>query len=189
MSVIQASSKPAAKQAPDFNASAVTILKATKAFDLAGSKWSQAVAMTMQQYVDLCAMTIGRDEAACKAAQKAIRESQVVLDAVASGVVEQKTFTEYAQGAARALHYSVEWSPTLKNDPNMALPWSKKAAAAAAAAAAKAGKVTSTSREDLDATISKALQQARTLGLTGFAADMLDLAIEALDGFKEPTAQ
>lgn len=186
MSVIQASNKPAAKVAPDFNGSAVAILKATKAFDLAGSKWSQAVATTMQQYIDACAVTIGRDEAACKAAQKAIRESQVVIDAVASGVVEQKTFTEYAQGAARALHYSVEWSPTLKNDPNMALPWSKKAAAAAAA---KAGAVVSTSREDLDATLVKALQQARALGLTGFAADMLDLAIGALDGFKEPTAQ
>ena len=186
MSVIQASNKPAAKQAPSFDASAVTILKATKAFDLAGTKWSQAVAQTMQQYVDLCATTIGRDEAACKAAQKAVRESQVVIDAVAAGIMEQKTFTEYAQGVARALHFGIEWSPTLKNDPALALPWSKKAAATAAA---KAGKVTSTSREDLDATLVKALQQARTLGLTRFAADMLDLAIGALDGFKEPTAQ
>ena len=186
MSVIQDSNKPAAKVAPAFDASAVTILKATKAFDLAGSKWSQTVAATMQQYVDLCAVTIGRDEAACKAAQKAIRESQVVIDAVAAGVVEQKTFTEYAQGAARALHYAVEWAPTLKNDPEMALPWSKKAAAAAAT---KAGKVISTSREDLDSTIRKMLQQARALHLEGFAADVLDLAIDRLEGFTETPAK
>jgi hypothetical protein len=50
---------------------------------------------------------------------------------------------------------------------------------------AKSGKVTSTSRTDLDKTLSKALAQARMLGLTEFAADMLDLCIESLDDFKE----
>jgi len=51
--------------------------------------------------------------------------------------------------------------------------------------AAKSGKVTSTSRTDLDKTLSKALAQARMLGLTEFAAEMLDLCIESLDDFKE----
>ena len=49
----------------------------------------------------------------------------------------------------------------------------------------KAGKVTSTSRTDLDKTLTKALAQARMLGLTEFAAEMLDLCIESLDDFKE----
>ena len=49
----------------------------------------------------------------------------------------------------------------------------------------KSGKVTSTSRTDLDKTLSKALAQARMLGLTEFAAEMLDLCLESLDGFKE----
>jgi hypothetical protein len=52
----------------------------------------------------------------------------------------------------------------------------------------KAGKVTSTSRTDLDKTLSKALAQARMLGLTEFAATMLDHCIESLDGFKEITS-
>ena len=51
----------------------------------------------------------------------------------------------------------------------------------------KSGKVTSTSRTDLDKTLSKALAQARMLGLTEFAADMLDHCLESLDGFKEIT--
>jgi hypothetical protein len=49
----------------------------------------------------------------------------------------------------------------------------------------KAGPVISTTRESLDKTLSKALGQARALGLTEFAATMLDHCIESLDGFKE----
>jgi hypothetical protein len=49
----------------------------------------------------------------------------------------------------------------------------------------KAGPVTSTTREAADKTLSKALAQYRALGLTEFAAGVLDLAIESLDGFKE----
>ena len=40
-------------------------------------------------------------------------------------------------------------------------------------------------REALDATLNKALAQARMLGLNEFAATMLDHCIESLDGFKE----
>jgi hypothetical protein len=47
------------------------------------------------------------------------------------------------------------------------------------------GAVQSTSRKDLDKTLSKALAQARLLGLLDFAADMLDLCQDCLDGFEE----
>ena len=49
----------------------------------------------------------------------------------------------------------------------------------------KSGEVQSTSRKDLDKTLSKALAQARLLGLTDFAAEVLDLWIDRLDGFEE----
>lgn len=49
----------------------------------------------------------------------------------------------------------------------------------------KSGGIESTDRAALDKTICKALKQARLLGLTEFAAEMLDLAIESLDGFTE----
>jgi hypothetical protein len=47
------------------------------------------------------------------------------------------------------------------------------------------GAVQSTSRKDLDKTLSKALAQARLLGLLDFAADVLDLCQDRLDGFEE----
>ena len=48
----------------------------------------------------------------------------------------------------------------------------------------KAGAVKSTTRESLDQSINKVIEQARLLGLTGFALDLIDLATEQLDGFK-----
>jgi len=47
------------------------------------------------------------------------------------------------------------------------------------------GGVQSTSRTDLDKTLTKALAQARLLGLLDFAADMLDLCLDRLDSFQE----
>jgi hypothetical protein len=158
------------------------IVKGYKTFDKAQSKLSATVESTMQKYVDYVSVTLGRDEKACKALQKSIADSQVVIDTVAAGIMEKKTFTEYAQSAARALHYGVPYAASLKNDKEMKLPWGKSGQAQGAP---KAGKVTSTTRDELDKTLSKALAQARTLGLTDFAADVLDMCIERLDGFKE----
>ena len=168
---------------PSFDSHAKALIKGHKAFDKASSNLSTLVCSTMQRFVDTWLVQVGKDEKACKAMGKAIRDSQVVIDVVASGSMVQKTFTEYAQGAMRALHYGVEFTPTLKNDATKILPFSKKSTPATA----KAGKVQSTTREELDKTISKALQQARLLGLSEFSASMVDLAIESLDGFKEIT--
>jgi hypothetical protein len=46
-------------------------------------------------------------------------------------------------------------------------------------------KVTSATRENLDAVLKQALAMARSLGLTEFAAEVLDICIESLDGFAE----
>jgi len=61
----------------------------------------------------------------------------------------------------------------------------RKTASEAKEPKAKAGKIESTDRKALDATLSKAIKQARLLGLTEFAADIVDLCLEALDDFKE----
>lgn len=49
----------------------------------------------------------------------------------------------------------------------------------------KTGKVESTDRAALDKTLSKALHQARLLGLSGFAAELIDFINERIDGFTE----
>lgn len=166
-----------------FDSSARNIGKAYAGFDKAHGKLTATVAREMQAFIDQWFISNGKGEASVKAMGKAIRESQVVVDLVATGAMEKKTFTEYAQGAMRALHYGVPFAADLKNNPDMALPWGK--AGKAGTDTAKSGKVMSTSRADLDKTISKALAQARALGLAEFAADMLDLALDSLDGFKE----
>ena len=48
-----------------------------------------------------------------------------------------------------------------------------------------AGKVVTTTRAELDKTLTKALTQARALLMADFAADLLDICLERLDGFKE----
>jgi hypothetical protein len=183
MSVIKTPTKPAVT-APTFNAHAANIVKAYGAFDRASSKFSAELSRTLNAYVDACRVAPGMDKGkeSCAAMQKAIKNADAFVRAVADGLLESKTITEYAQGAARALHHGVQWTPRLKNEPTKALPWGK---AGNGSGAGKAGAVTSTSREDLDKTLSKAIAQARMLGLTEFAAQVLDVAIESLDGFKE----
>ena len=88
---------------------------------------------------------------------------------------------KYANSAARALHWNVPFEASLKNNPDLALPWGKKSGDKTKGS----GPVQSTDREALDKTISKALAQMRILGLTELAADTLDLMLERLDGFTE----
>lgn len=164
-----------------FNASASAIGKQFKAFDDASTKLMAFVQQTIQAYIDQWALVNDKEKASCTAMGKEIRECEAVQDLIALGAMEKKTFTEYAQSAMRALHWGVPFNAALKNDPAYALPWGK----AKAKDTTKAGKVTSTSREDLDKTLSKALAQCRMLGLNELAADILDICLESLDGFKE----
>lgn len=168
-----------------FNAFGKQVLKATEAGDRAAVKAREAIQVAMQQFVDTCAQANGRTEDSVKALQKSIKESEVVANSVALGQMEQKTWTEYAQSAARALYWNVPFEASLKNDPDLALPWSKKAKNPVTSA----GRTKSTDRAALDATLTKALQQARLLGLTEFAANVLDVCLESLDGFKEVEAK
>jgi hypothetical protein len=164
-----------------FDSHARAIIGGYKAFDAASGKLTATVNREMQGHIDAWFIANGKDEASVKALGASIRDSQVVLDIVATGAMEKKTFTEYAQSAMRALHYGVPFTADLKNDPEMGLPWGK----AGKGGAAKSGKVSSTSRDDLDKTITKAIEQARMLGLLEFAADLVDLATDSLDGFTE----
>ena len=174
--------KTPAIKAPAFDAYAKTIIKGYESFDNATAKLSATVHSTMQAYIDACATNgVARDKAGCTALGKAIRECDAVQAIVATGAMEKKTFTEYAQSAMRAHFHAVPFEASLKNNPDFALPWGK----AKESSGTKSGKVESTSRAELDKTLSKALKQARLLGLTEFAANFLDLCLESLDDFSE----
>lgn len=168
-------------QTISFDKNATKIIGAYKAFDAASGKLSSVVVTEFQSFIDAWSIANDRGEASCKAMQKEIRECDAVLNIVASGAMEQKTFTEYANSAARALHFNVPFEPSLKNNPDLKLPWGKKSGDKTKTS----GTVQNTSRTELDKTLSKALAQARILGLTEFAADILDLCLDRLDGFTE----
>lgn len=108
-------------------------------------------------------------------------EARAEIKAIFDGLVEKK-FISKSSGVSYgcAFWIAFETGVPFQRDLN-----NKKETAGDKVSTPKAGKVTSTSRTDLDKTLSKALAQARMLGLTEFAAEMLDLCIESLDGFTE----
>lgn len=103
---------------------------------------------------------------------------------VTAGGLSKSAAANYATSFWIAFETNVPFQRTLYESGRKA-----KADAPAAAKATKAGSVQTTDRAALDATLSKALAQARLLGLTEFAAHVLDLCLDALEGFEEPAAK
>jgi hypothetical protein len=104
------------------------------------------------------------------------REVKEMFDAIVSPTCSKSSAASYQSAFWIAFEQGIAFQRDLNN---------KKENAGEKSSEPKSGKVTSTSRTDLDKTLSKALAQARMLGLTEFAADILDLCIESLDDFKE----
>ena len=102
-----------------------------------------------------------------KAMFDALAEMQYISKATAS-VYQTCFWMAFEQG--------VPFSRTLAKD---AKPKADKPAAP------QSGKVVTTTRAELDKTLTKALTQARALLMADFAADLLDICLERLDGFKE----
>jgi len=107
---------------------------------------------------------------------EARREVKEMFDAIVSPTCSKSSAASYQSAFWIAFEQGIAFQRDLNN---------KKENAGEKVSTPKAGKVTSTSRTDLDKTLSKALGQARMLGLTEFAATLLDHCIESLDDFKE----
>lgn len=180
---------------PSFDRRATAIIGAHEVFDKASATLSDTIKATMQAYVDEVFLATGkRDQATCNAMGKAIRESQIVIDACeGDGNMQRATFRDYAQGAMRALHFNIEWTPRLFQDKERLLPWSKRTAKAdkaentkgSATDVTKAGKVTTTTDAELIATLRKAIQQARILNRHLTVGILIDAALELDPEFKE----
>jgi hypothetical protein len=107
---------------------------------------------------------------------EARREVKEMFDAIVSPTCSKSSAASYQSAFWIAFEQGIAFQRDLNN---------KKENAGESVATPKSGKVTSTSRTDLDKTLSKALAQARMLGLTEFAATILDHCLESLEGFKE----
>lgn len=165
----------------NFNQFAVAIVKAAKSLDVAASKACDAIRSAMQGAVDLAAITYARDEKGTKAFQKDLKECEAFMDAVAVGMLEAKTVTEYVQGAARAHFHAVPWAPTLKNDADKKLPWGKKSAGVETPSKA----TTSNPLEDAHVAMRAALAAYRAANAIDLAGDLLDRVLETFPEFKE----
>ena len=107
---------------------------------------------------------------------EARREIKELFDAIVSPTCSKSSAASYQSAFWIAFEQGIAFQRDLNN---------KKENAGEKSSEPKSGKVTSTSRTDLDKTLSKALAQARMLGLTEFAATILDHCLESLEGFKE----
>lgn len=134
----------------------------------------------IQQALDVMTLACDKPKAEFMKGNAKTNPARAEVKGIFDGLVE-KGFISKASGAQYqscfwiAFETGVEFSRDLANKKSE----TKKESTP------KAGKVTSTSRTDLDKTLSKALAQARMLGLTEFAATLLDHCLESLDGFKE----
>ena len=184
--------KPTAIIAPSFAPVGTKLVNAFKAFDLASVRMSGSVSAAMQQYVDHCVVEgLPRNEDGCKAIRKAVAlacdEGRGALaTAIATGAMERKTLIEYSQSAQRAFFHNVAWSAALKNDPAFALPWGKAhgTTGGVETEAKKAGAVSTTTAEELQKTLLKAIEQARLLNMRDFANELGSFVGNYLDAFK-----
>ena len=103
---------------------------------------------------------------------------------VTAGGLSKSAANNYATSFWIAFEQNVPFQRSLFESGRKA-----KAATDKAPDTKKAGAVKTTDRAALDATICKALQQARLLGLTDFAVEILDICLESLDGFTEVAAK
>lgn len=179
---------------PSFDDRALVIVGAHETFDKASGVLTDTVQTQIQGYIDEVFLATGkRDQATCDMLGKMIRESQIVIDACDGfGGMQRSTFKDYAQGAMRALHFNIDWSPRLFQDKERYLPWSKKKPAEKASGTKgsstdpkKAGKVSTTTDKELLDTYRKAIQQARLLNRDTQVGALIDLALEIDAEFKE----
>ena len=169
------------------------IVAAFRAEDTAASKASEARAKAIGSMLNNAAFAgLPRDKAGVTWLMDQFKAD--MAEAVATGLLEQKTVTEYAQGVARAYAHNVAWTPRLKNDPTMALPWSAKkshqadGASKSAKAVQKPGKPATVTKATAFEAARALLAQLRALNLDSVAADVLD-AMLTVDGFSETEAK
>jgi hypothetical protein len=108
------------------------------------------------------------------------RQIKKMFDSIVGLNTTQNTANSYGSCFWIAFEKGIPFSRDLHNKKSAAKKDSETKTSAKAS-----GAVQSTSRTDLDKTLSKAMAQARLLGLTEFAAELVDLCVDCLDGFKE----
>ena len=151
-----------------FEKHASAIIKARALADKAESKFSDALHGAVNAYIDAArAAGIKPNEASCAALGAELKGCQSVVDSIAAGLFEAKTWGDYARGAERAFFHGTPWTPSTFKKPELALPWSKprgpKAAGKPASAAPSAAPAPDMGTQSTEEIRSFVQGQARTL--------------------------
>jgi len=164
------------------NAFATTEKKISKIVNDARAEQNKAIDLVLDSMRAACNVPkeqFMKGNAATNPAKKQVAE---MFNAIyEAGFIGKKSAEQYAS----CFWYAFGAGTSFNRDALNKKAAEKKAANESNDSTPKAGKIESTDRKALDATLSKAIKQARLLGLTEFAADIVDLCLEALDDFKE----
>lgn len=173
-----------------FSAAAAQIVAAHRVAAKATEKLGKTVQKIMIGFLDQCG-DIPRTKDGCDQIGKAMRvelkDDGILGKALKDNIgLKLASVKNYVTSAMIAHYYGIEWKAGLFND---GLPWNKDGTAKAPKADAKApakaaGKVQTTSLKDLQATLLKAIEQARLLNMRDLANALGSVAAERLDGFK-----
>ena len=137
----------------------------------------------LQKAVDAMTLACNMDKALFLKGNAATNPHRKEVKALFTGLVE----AGYLQQKSADVYQGSFWIAFEKNIPfqrDLFKTHNKKQSEKKESESKKAGAVKSTTRDALDQSINKVIEQARLLGLTGFALDLIDLATEQLDGFK-----
>jgi hypothetical protein len=139
----------------------------------------------MQLYIDHCIVAgVTRTKAGCDAIGKAIRENEIMVNAWKFDTrLLQKTVTEYAQSAMRAIYHNVPFTQGLKNNADMKIPDINGNVKGTNPKAG--GKVQTTTIKALLETLQKAMDQCSLLNLDSIRGAVLDVCFEVNPKFKQ----
>lgn len=109
-----------------FESFAAPIIDALESADRAATNYASVLSEQINAYIDACRKAgYAKDEIDCSWIKYEIINAPAFVDAIASGLLLEKTVNEYGNGAMRAFYHGVPWSASLKNDPAFKLPWMK----------------------------------------------------------------
>lgn len=157
------------------------VVLALDAADKVHIKASEKIAIIFNQFVDACRVSdIPKDAKGAKQVGTLVREAfEEYVASGAMGSSGRTTVKNYATGACRAFFHNVPWTAGTHKDPALAVPNPNTGKTRTS------GSVKTTDSKALVKTLSKALEQARTLKNDALAAGVLDLIIEIDPEFKE----
>ena len=109
-----------------FESFAPAIVSALESADRAATAYASVLSEQINAYIDACYKAgYEKNETDCSWIKYELVNCPAFVDAIAAGLLLEKTVNEYANGAMRAFFHGVPWSASLKNDPAFKLPWVK----------------------------------------------------------------